>query len=84
MNDKKLFTVRDVVWFVTLIVGILSTYLVMRGDINSLKSEVAEIKGTLQVNNLEVINYRVGEIDRKTDEFIKSFNDFVSNYHGGN
>jgi len=84
MNDKKLFTVRDVVWFVTLIVGILSTYLVMRGDINSLKSEVAEIKGTLQVNNLEVINYRVGEIDRKTDEFIKSFNDFVSNYHGSN
>ena len=83
MNDKKLFTIKDLVWFVTLLVGVLSTFFLMQGKLNATMAEVEEIKSTLQNNNLELINYKVGEIAKKQDEFIKAFNTFLERHNNG-
>ena len=79
MNDKR-FTVKDLIWLMTLAVGVLSTFFIMQNKINSLGDEVKEMKSTLQDNNLELINYKVDEMNKKQDEFYKSFSDFVNDY----
>lgn len=81
MNDKK-FTFRDLVWLMTLAVGVLSTFFIMQNKINTLDDEVKEMKSTLQDNNLELINYKVDQMNKKQDEFYKSFSDFVADYNG--
>jgi len=79
MNDKR-FTVKDLIWLMTLAVGVLSTFFIMQNKINSLGDEVKEMKATLQDNNLELINYKVDQMKEKQDEFYKSFSDFVDDY----
>ena len=79
MNDKR-FTVKDLIWLMTLAVGVLSTFFIMQNKINSLGDEVKEMKSTLQDNNLELINYKVDQMKEKQDEFYKSFSDFVDDY----
>ena len=79
MNDKK-FTIKDLIWLMTLTVGVLSTFFIMQNKINTVTDEVKELKTTLQDNNLELINYKVDMMNKKQDEFYKSFSDFVNDY----
>ena len=62
--DKPTFTFRDLVWLVTLVLGMAATYFTMQADIKTLKEKTDGL-------NMELINYRMNEISIQLDKILE-------------
>ena len=78
MKDK--FTLRDLIYGVSLIIGIISAFLVNRNEVGNLKADVIEIKAELKANNLELLNYKLDALTKKQDEMSAAINSFINEY----
>ena len=79
-TNKKVFSVRDVIYLITLAVSLSGVYFPMKAKVDILEKEQLEIKATLEENNLELINYKLNEIQSDFTEFSNKFDDFVASF----
>ena len=78
---KNFQWIRDVIYIIMLIIGISSAIFTQKIRVDNLEKEVHANSKLLQDTNLELINYKVGQIEKKQDVFIKNFNDFIADYY---
>ena len=68
MKDKITFTIKDVIYIVTLLGGMFAGYYANKYKVSSLEEKVNGIEQTLKENNLELINYKLDEILKLLDK----------------
>lgn len=81
VTDKKIFTFKEVVWLVSVLLAVASTFIVTQIQVNNNKDAIVKMQTTLESNNLELLNYKLEQLNIKQDEFINSFNDFLDDYY---
>lgn len=80
-TEKKLFSVKDLVWFGALIVSITSSFIITQVQTTRNSADINKLKSTLEQNNLELINYKLTDIQSKQNDFSKAFNNFLDDYY---
>lgn len=83
-KTDKIFTVKDVIYIVTLILGIAGSYFGQANKINMIEKQVTKNTGVLENNNLELISYKLDELKNSQDALVSTFNDFVKEYRSRN
>lgn len=81
VTDKKIFTFKEVVWLVSVLLAVASTFIVTQIQVNNNRDAIVKMQTTLESNNLELLNYKLEQLNIKQDEFINSFNDFLDDYY---
>lgn len=76
-TNKKMFSLRDVIWFCSLVVTFSASYFPM-------KAQVKRNSDTLNKYNLELIVYKQNEIKEKVDNFSTDFDDFIKSWDNYN
>ena len=80
-TDKKMFSLKDLVWFVALAISISSSFIITQVQTNRNTEDIRKLTVTLEQNNLELINYKLNDLSEKQDDFIDSFNQFLDDYY---
>lgn len=82
-EKKQGFTInwKDAVWAITLIVGMSSSYFSVKSKVNNLEEQVSSISTMLDNNNLELIKYKLGQVQKSQDEFSDTFDKFLDDYY---
>ena len=80
-TEKKLFSVKDLIWFGALIVSITSSFIITQVQTTRNSDDINKLKSTLEQNNLELINYKLSDIQSKQNDFSKAFNTFLDDYY---
>ena len=79
--EKKMFTVKDLILIITFVVGLASSFIVQQVQVNNNHEAIDKMQTTLESNNLELLNYKLEQLNLKQDEFINSFNAFLDDYY---
>lgn len=80
-TDKKLFSLREVIWFISLALMGAGIYFPMKSEIKTLKDNQTQLQSTLKENNLELINYKLNEIQEDFNKFSTKFDTFIDNFN---
>lgn len=85
-NEKKGFNAnwKDLIWLITLVVGMSSSYFSMQSKVSNLERQVTENSKMLNDNNLELIKYKLEQVQKSQDDFSNSFNKFLDDYYRSN
>ena len=69
-TEKKMFTLRDLFYIVTLVVGLSSSFIVTQIQVSNNHEAIVKLQSTIEANNLELLNYKLEQLNLKQDEFI--------------
>ena len=72
MESKFNFTLKDLIYIVTIVLSVAGTYFTLKNDVNNLKVEVAEIKSELKTHNLSVLEYKINHVSDQLDKILEA------------
>lgn len=72
-TNKKLFSLRDMIWLLSLVITFSASYFPM-------KIKVDRMSDILDKYNLETINYRLNDIQEDVDDLKTKLDSFISEF----
>lgn len=81
ITTKKLFSLRDLIWSITLVLSLATIYFPMQAKVDKLEANQIEIRSELKANNLSLINYKLNEIDKKVETISNNFDSFTKSFY---
>lgn len=73
-TNKKLFSLRDMIWLLSLVITFSASYFPMQIKVNRMSA-------ILDKYNLELIDYKLNEIQKDFDSFTVDFNKFIDRFN---
>lgn len=73
-TNKKLFSLRDMIWLLSLVITFSASYFPMQIKVNRMSD-------MLDKYNLELIDYKLNEIQKDFDSFTVDFNKFIDRFN---
>ncbi|MCK9282229.1 MAG: hypothetical protein M0P71_16560 [Melioribacteraceae bacterium] len=80
-NGEKFFSWRDAIYLAGFVVSITSVIISNQIKIGGLEERVMKVEKQLQDNNLELIVYKIGQLDEKQNQFNTAFTKFLDDYY---
>ena len=63
--EKFKLTIKDVVYIITIVISILSTYYIQKGRIDALEANIKN-------HNLELIEYKLDQLNKQLDKILNA------------
>lgn len=73
-TNRKQFSTRDLIWACTLVISFSASFFPM-------KAKVDRIEKAYEENNPVLINYRLGEIEKKVNNINTKFDGFITSFN---
>jgi len=86
MESKKTpsYNWKDVIWIITLVVGMSGSYFGMKAKVDNLEKLVTYNSKMLNDNNLELIKYKIDDLQESQNDFKITFDKFIDDYYRSN
>lgn len=80
---KKGFSInwKDAIWAITLVVGMSSSYFSMKSKVDNQEAKLDKIEKMLNDNNLELIKYKLEQVQKSQDDLSTTFNKFIDEWN---
>lgn len=63
--DTLKFTLKDLIYIITIVLSVAGTYFTLKNDVNNLKEQIKD-------HNLELIEYKLEQVGKQLDEILKA------------
>ena len=73
----KQMNIKDVIYVALILISGLSSYFTLKGNVDVNSDKIIEHEIILKENNLELLTYKIDELDKKMGNFIDMFSNYI-------